>query len=215
FTKRGEEVTPVPKILMIAYYFPPLGGGGVPRPLKFCKYLPKFGWQPIVLTSKNGVGPVYDKTLLDELNTYKDVKVYRTLSFELGALKKLLLRQSAKQLERSEKQNIDSKIENSRHIIEQKNNTKSPNTICRFTKRIITLFFQKIYNLIFIFLKKICIPDDKILWALPSFFAALRIIKKENPDLIFVTIPPYSSFILGALLKKCTGKKLVVDYRDL
>lgn len=35
---------------MLAYHFPPVGGGGVQRSTKFCKYLPEFGWQPVVVT---------------------------------------------------------------------------------------------------------------------------------------------------------------------
>lgn len=38
------------KVLFICYYFPPYGGGGVFRALKFVKYLPSFGWEPVVLT---------------------------------------------------------------------------------------------------------------------------------------------------------------------
>ncbi|MDO8989979.1 MAG: glycosyltransferase [Sideroxyarcus sp.] len=39
------------RILMIAYHFPPLAGSsGIQRTLRFVQHLPKFGWQPIVLT---------------------------------------------------------------------------------------------------------------------------------------------------------------------
>ena len=38
------------RVLFITYYFPPSGGSGVQRPVKFVKYLPRFGWQPTVLT---------------------------------------------------------------------------------------------------------------------------------------------------------------------
>lgn len=38
------------KVLIIAHYFPPIGGAGVQRAAKFAKYLPDFGWQPIVVT---------------------------------------------------------------------------------------------------------------------------------------------------------------------
>ena len=57
-------------ILIITYYWPPSGGSGVQRWLKFVKYLPKLGYQPIVLT----VDPDYaaysiiDKSLLEEIN---------------------------------------------------------------------------------------------------------------------------------------------------
>ncbi|MEW6077777.1 MAG: glycosyltransferase [Thermodesulfobacteriota bacterium] len=40
-------------ILMIAYLFPPLGGSGAIRPLKLAKYLPDYGWIPVVHTVKN------------------------------------------------------------------------------------------------------------------------------------------------------------------
>ena len=38
------------KVLIITYYWPPSGGAGVQRWLKFSKYLPEFGWEPIILT---------------------------------------------------------------------------------------------------------------------------------------------------------------------
>jgi len=54
-------------VLLLAYGFPPIGGGGVPRPLKMAKYLGDFGWNVHVLT----VDPVYhvtlDPTLLEQL----------------------------------------------------------------------------------------------------------------------------------------------------
>jgi glycosyltransferase involved in cell wall biosynthesis len=68
------------KALLIAYHFPPLGGGGVFRTLKFTKYLPDFGYQPYVLTVKNPMYRTRDLTLLREVPSY--VKVYRTFSFE-------------------------------------------------------------------------------------------------------------------------------------
>jgi hypothetical protein len=41
-----------PSVLMIAYHFPPLrGSSGIQRTLRFCRYLPEFGWQPVVLTA--------------------------------------------------------------------------------------------------------------------------------------------------------------------
>ena len=40
------------KVLMVAFHYPPWSGGsGVHRALKFTKYLPEYGWQPIVLTA--------------------------------------------------------------------------------------------------------------------------------------------------------------------
>ncbi|MBP8864209.1 MAG: glycosyl transferase family 1, partial [Anaerolineae bacterium] len=63
------------KVLVIAYYFPPQGGAGVQRTLKFVKYLPQFGWQPVILTAKP-TGKLQDASLLAEIP--KDVAVYHT-----------------------------------------------------------------------------------------------------------------------------------------
>src|ERR1700752_4404608 len=50
-------------ILIITYYWPPSGGSGVQRWLKFVKYLPEFGYKPHVYTVENGEHPVLDTSL--------------------------------------------------------------------------------------------------------------------------------------------------------
>ena len=55
------------KVLFIAYYFPPLGMGGVQRSLKFAKYLPDFGWQPVVFTTGEMAYYAHDEKLLNEI----------------------------------------------------------------------------------------------------------------------------------------------------
>lgn len=51
------------RVLLIAYFFPPLGGAGVQRAVKFAKYLPENGWLPTVLTTRSAIYPVSDPTL--------------------------------------------------------------------------------------------------------------------------------------------------------
>lgn len=51
------------KVLILTYYWPPSGGAGVQRWLKFVKYMHLFGWQPIVYTAENGEIPVRDESL--------------------------------------------------------------------------------------------------------------------------------------------------------
>jgi len=70
----------VKKVLIITYYFPPSGGPGVQRVLKFVKYLPQFGWEPIVLTVQDGDYPARDESLLKEIPP--SLKVFRTSIFE-------------------------------------------------------------------------------------------------------------------------------------
>ena len=68
------------KVLIVTYYFPPSGGPGVQRVLKFVKYLPQFGWQPVVLTVQDGDYPARDESLLAEIP--KHAVVCRTKIFE-------------------------------------------------------------------------------------------------------------------------------------
>ena len=56
------------KILIITYYWPPAGGPGVQRWLKFVKYLPDFGIQPIVYIPENPTYPIVDENLVNEVS---------------------------------------------------------------------------------------------------------------------------------------------------
>ncbi|TDY12455.1 glycosyltransferase [Meridianimaribacter flavus] len=56
------------KALIIAYYWPPAGGPGVQRWLKFVKYLPEFGVDPVVYCPENPSYPITDLQLEDEVS---------------------------------------------------------------------------------------------------------------------------------------------------
>ena len=56
------------KILIITYYWPPAGGPGVQRWLKFVKYLPDFGIQPFVYIPENPTYPIVDENLVKEVS---------------------------------------------------------------------------------------------------------------------------------------------------
>lgn len=55
------------KVLIITYYWPPSGGAGVQRWLKFVKYLRLYGWEPVVYTPENPEPPAFDETLAREI----------------------------------------------------------------------------------------------------------------------------------------------------
>lgn len=76
------------KVLIITYYWPPSGGAGVQRWLKFAKYLPQYGWQPVILTvdPRYASYPQRDESLAGEVSP--GCLVYTTRSFELYDLYK-------------------------------------------------------------------------------------------------------------------------------
>lgn len=57
----------MPDVLVIAYYFPPAGGAGVQRTHKYVKYLPDFGWNPVVLTVNDRRARLHDSSLAAEV----------------------------------------------------------------------------------------------------------------------------------------------------
>lgn len=68
------------RVLVITYYWPPSGGSGVQRWLKFVKYLRDFGWEPVIYTPSNPEMPYEDSSLLSDVP--EDVEVLKTPIFE-------------------------------------------------------------------------------------------------------------------------------------
>lgn len=68
------------RVLIISYYWPPTGGSGVQRWVKFCKYLPELGWSPVVYTPENPEMLAIDKSLLAEVSD--KTQVIKTKIFE-------------------------------------------------------------------------------------------------------------------------------------
>ena len=88
------------RVLIITYYWPPSGGGGVQRWLKMSKYLPEFGWQPVIYTPDNPHFELKDQSLLQEVSA--EVEVIRQPIWEPFALLKLLPGQSSKHVKQGQ-----------------------------------------------------------------------------------------------------------------
>jgi len=174
------------KVLMIAYAFPPSGDSGVFRTLRFVKYLPHYGWSPVVLTVKNGSFSRYDPSLLNQLPNA--LSVYRTRSWEpLRFWGRLRGRDKRHKQLRKTQEPTTTKMTNWKKI-----------------KR-------KIFYLINYF---IFIPDDKIGWLPFALVEGLHIIKKHKIDAIYSTGGPWTAHLIGYLLKKITRLPWVADFRD-
>ncbi len=77
------------KVLIISYYWPPVGGSGVQRWLKFVKYLPKNNWKPIIYTPDSPYNEIQDKNLLNDIP--EEAEVWKQPIFEPYSLKDKLL----------------------------------------------------------------------------------------------------------------------------
>lgn len=171
--------TPIRRVLVVAYVFPPAGGAGVQRVTKFVKYLPEFGWDCSVLTVANPSVPVFDETLAKDVPESTVVRVARTL--EPGyALKNAVSAgsggASSKKQSGGLKQLIKSAVRAAGNAVLQ--------------------------------------PDAQILWYPGAVKEGLQLLSELKHDAIFVTAPPFSSFVTGAALSRRSGLPLIVDYRD-
>jgi len=84
------------KVLIISYYWPPAGGPGVQRWLKFVKYLPEFDIQPVIYIPKNPKYPITDSSLTKEIP--KNVTIYKNKIFEPYLYAGFLSKKKTKQI---------------------------------------------------------------------------------------------------------------------
>lgn len=77
------------RLLVVQYTFPPLGGAGVQRVLKFVKYLVLLGWEVKVLTTASLDYTVHDHSLVEEVPA--DVEVVRAREWPIPPVREALL----------------------------------------------------------------------------------------------------------------------------
>ncbi len=157
---------------MIAYFFPPAGAVGVYRTLKFAKYLPEFGWSPIVLTTANGKFPTYDASL--ERLIPEGVPVHRVRGMEAlnegfdaphaGARKKTL--------------------------------------------------WSRVHTRLYLLWNAVAVPDTRVGWVWGAYRRARSLIRDHDVRHVYISGTPFSSFLIGAMLKRKSGARVVIDYRD-
>lgn len=84
------------KVLIITYYWPPAGGSGVQRWLKFTKYLREFGIEPVIYTVKDAKYPLEDHSLQKDIP--EDIEIIKRPIFEPN---NFLIRKSPKKNSRN------------------------------------------------------------------------------------------------------------------
>ena len=158
------------KALIISYNFPPVGGGGVQRAVKFVKYLREFGWDPIVLSVSNPSVPVLDSSLLRDIPF--GTRVYRALTFEPSyALK-------------------------SRASCSQAG------------------LWAAVVGILKKALSHFLLPDLQVLWWPGLFLELVKVLTLERPTVVFVSAPPFSSFVPTVFVASLCRVPVVLDYRD-
>ena len=179
------------RVLIITYYWPPSGGSGVQRWVKFAKYLPKEGWQPVIYTPENPELTTIDKTLAAEIP--REAEIVKTHIFEpYGIYRKLMGKGSSTDLKALTSAGSDG------------NEVNPVNGGKKSWKQKLSLYIRGNFF----------IPDPRIMWARPSVKFLKSYLKKHPVDAIVSTGPPQSMHLIGLELSKATGLPWLADFRD-
>lgn len=173
------------KILQVAYYYPPMGGAGVQRALKFSRYLPEFGVQPIVLAAHD---PAYvaDASLASEIPP--GVAVHRVEHRPLlGTLAQWRRSRGGSAAPPSARPA----------------SSAAPHRGSAWRDAALRAYAALQF------------PDDKAMWARRAERRACEILQHDQVDLVFTSSPPVSAHRLGARLARRFGVPWVADFRDL
>jgi glycosyltransferase involved in cell wall biosynthesis len=155
------------KVLLVSLYFPPAGGGGVQRPLKFATHLPALGIETHVLAPDDPKWVHRD----DELVAPTQAWVHRVRY--VGPKGRLPAEElhGLTGLERAGRK-----------------------TALAFRRGLV--------------------PDENVTWNLTAIPAAIRIVRREQIDVVITTSPPTSVHLIGAAVRRATGARWIADLRD-
>jgi glycosyltransferase involved in cell wall biosynthesis len=183
----GAQDNAAKKVLLLTFHFPPDAAVGALRSQKFAKYLPEFGWQPYALTIKDHYLEKKDPARLADV---QGVPIFRTAFFRPPLQSFFLLRD--------------------RLFPKKKGGGAQPDATVR------SLENKKTFrHLLKSFIGQISyFPDDRAWWLLPALFEGVKIIRRYKIGVIYCTSPPHSVDLIGMVLAKLTGCKLIVDHRD-
>lgn len=172
-------------VLMLCYYYPPLGGIGSQRSQKFAFYLPQYGWHPIVLTPERGAYLI-DRSLDDGAS--RGVEIVRTAYADLSSMFKRAVT-NGKQANGSGKADIDAV-----RLVES-------GAIAEFFRRAVRNWFY--------------IPDGQIGWYPYAMREGRHALETQGADVIYSSSFPVTAHLAARKLKEASGKPWVADFRDL
>ena len=180
----------------MTYHFPPATAVGGIRPAKFAKFLPLFGWQPVVLTIPSNRSNLShsDGSHDPPSGTIVRTKPWTTPLEAALAAKRFLVESLSHPFARAD-QPYSSGASPAYY----------PPTLAQAGLRAtLSRYSSALFE----------VPDKEVGWLFPAVLKGFSVIRKENIDLILTTSPPFTAATVGLLLCRLTGKPLITDLRD-
>ncbi len=179
-------------VLMVLYFFPPLGGVSMARNVRHAQHLPKHGWTPVVLTPKAGAFELKDPEAMDLLPAA--LAVIRTRSWEAGHVRPIAVR-------------VRDAIGG--WLPRRRRGTGAP------TRRSVGLPAEgQLFSRLSWMRHLLFFPDDQVGWLPFALRAALRSGGDMRFDAVFSTSSPVTSHLIAGLFSRLTGTPWVAEFRD-
>ena len=178
------------RVLVITYYWPPSGGSGVQRWVKFAKYLPQEGWQPVIYTPENPEYTAVDHTLEAEIPRSTEI-IRRPITEPYNLYRKLMGKGAStdmKTLTAGASGGAVTEISSGRKTWKQR----------------LSLWIRG----------NLFVPDPRVGWVRPSVRFLKEYLKEHPVDVIVTTGPPHSMHLIGQRLHEELGLPWIPDFRD-
>ena len=172
------------RVLVISYYWPPSGGSGVQRWVKFAKYLPAAGWQPVVYVPENPSYDLLDETLAAEIPPEAEV-IRRPIREPYAAYRRLMGKGAS------------TDMKTLTEVTPISSGRKS-------WKQRLSLWVRG----------NLFVPDPRVGWVRPSVRFLKKYLKEHPVDVIVTTGPPHSMHLIGQRLHAELGTPWIPDFRD-
>ena len=174
---------------ILAYYWPPAGGSGVQRWLRFSNQLCNLDWDVHVFTFSNPKYPIVDKHNLEIVNP--KIKINKIKGFEFPQfLTKISSQESVYY-----------------HVLSNKNSSLTA-PFLRYNRLSQGRYFYHMLRELFLF------PDARKFLINPTYKFLKKYYKENNLNTLITTGPPHSMHLAGMKLKQDIGVNWVADFRD-
>ena len=201
------------RVLIITYYWPPSGGSGVQRWVKFAKFLPSEGWQPVIYTPENPELTAIDETLGAEIPPEVEI-LKRQILEPYGLYRKLMGKGASTDI----KAVIEASGTPSAGISSLGTDGSSSSVTAAASGGEVTPIRSGAKNwkqrLSLWIRGNLFVPDPRVGWVRPSVRFLKKYLKEHPVDVIVTTGPPHSMHLIGRRLARATGLPWVSDFRD-
>ena len=202
------------RLLVVSYFFPPLGGVGVQRTLKYGIHLPAAGWQPVVVTPRDAAYWVQDPESVARLPP--ELEIHRSFCYEPTRLRRAMGRLLRAAIAGST--GIAGAVSGTGAASEAGGATGTETVAATNSGagegasrsgplRVAGELWSRAVRFVFY-------PDEQITWVPFALRSGLKVHRANPVDAIYSSSPPVSTHLIAAALKAQTGLPWVADFRD-